>query len=179
MIVRRFPQESIATREGCLDWSRMIYSPAGGSDLFSNLSCATSNVLYLNFSTLHSSSLWRTDTIFFAKLNKPPPHPQSLFSPPGGLNRGFMVPRYYIFKHFWDSPLVTDMFVGIVRVSKPYFVSLPTLMATCLGITSPRWRRKRQFVGPVCGQTWVPGSITEYLIYRKEWLKKWGIRLQT
>ena len=63
-------------------------------------------------------------------------------------------------------------------VSKPYFVSLPTLMATCLGITSPRWRRKRQFVGPVWGQTWVPGSITEYLIYRKEWLKKWRSRLQ-
>ena len=38
-----------------------------------------SNFLYLSFSTLYSSSLWRTDTVVFAKwnklplLNKPPP----------------------------------------------------------------------------------------------------------
>ena len=32
----------------------------------------TSNFLYLSFSTLYSSSLWRTDTIVFAKLNTPP-----------------------------------------------------------------------------------------------------------
>ena len=153
----------------------MLYSPAGGSDLFSNLSCATSNVLYSSFSTLHSSSLWRTDTIFFAKLNTPP----SLYlAPLGGLIEDLWYP-YITFLNIFEIPLVTDTFVGIVRVSKPYFVSLPTLMATCLGITSPRWRRKRQFVGPVCGQTWVPGSITEYLIYRKEWLKKWGSWLQT
>ena len=30
-----------------------------------------SNFLYLSFSTFYSSSLWRTDTIVFAKLNKP------------------------------------------------------------------------------------------------------------
>ena len=29
--------------------------------------------LYLSFSTLYSKSLWRTDTIFCAKLDKPPP----------------------------------------------------------------------------------------------------------
>ena len=153
----------------------MLYSPAGSSDLFSNLCCVTSNILYLSFSTLHSSSLWRTDIIFFAKLNKPPGlylQPPPL---PGVLNRGFTVPRCYVFRHGdWHVCRYNNN-----RVSKPYFVSLPTLMATCLGITSPRWRRKRQFVGPVCGQTWVPGSITEYLIYRKEWLKKWGSRLQT
>ena len=157
----------------------MLYSLAEGSDLFSNLSCATSNVLYLSFSTLHSSSLWRTDTIFFAKLNKPPPPTPSLYlAPLGGLIEDLRYPDI-TYLNIFEIPLVTEMFVGIVRVSKPYFVSLPTLMATCLGITSPRWRRKRQFVGPVCGQTWVPGSITEYLIYRKEWLKKWGSRLQT
>ena len=35
--------------------------------------CMTSNFLYLSFSTLHptSSSLWRTDTIGWTKLNKP------------------------------------------------------------------------------------------------------------
>ena len=153
----------------------MLYSPAGSSDLFSNLCCVTSNILYLSFSTLHSSSLWRTDIIFFAKLNKPP----GLYLQPPPPSPGCWIEDLrYPDVMFLD--MVTGMFVGIIiRVSKPYFVSLPTLMATCLGITSPRWRRKRQFVGPVCGQTWVPGSITEYLIYRKEWLKKWGSRLQT
>ena len=33
----------------------------------------TSNFTLLRFSTLYSSPLWRTDTIVFAKLNKPPP----------------------------------------------------------------------------------------------------------
>ena len=37
------------------------------------LGCMTSNFLYLSFSTLYYSSLWRTDTIVFAKLNIPPP----------------------------------------------------------------------------------------------------------
>ena len=53
----------------------MVYSPAGSSDLFFFLGCMTSNFLYLSFSTLLSSSLWRTDNIVFAQmyeLNKPP-----------------------------------------------------------------------------------------------------------
>ena len=32
----------------------------------------TFNFLCLSFSNLHSSSFWRDDTTFFAKLNKPP-----------------------------------------------------------------------------------------------------------
>ena len=82
---------------------------AGSSDLFLILGFVTSHVLYLSFSTLHSISLWRTDT-FFAKLSKPPlsNKPLSLFEPlpfslkcvcnkqappplPGGLNRRFTV----------------------------------------------------------------------------------------
>ena len=31
----------------------------------------TLNFLFLSLSTFYSSSLWRTDTIVFAKLNKP------------------------------------------------------------------------------------------------------------
>ena len=50
----------------------MVYSAAGGSVLFLILGYMTPNFLYLIFPTLHSSSLWRTDTIFFAKLNKSP-----------------------------------------------------------------------------------------------------------
>ena len=42
----------------------------GSSDLFSILGCMTSNFLYLSFSTLYSSSLWRTNTFDFSKLNK-------------------------------------------------------------------------------------------------------------
>ena len=48
----------------------MVYLPSGRLDLFLILGCMTSNFLYLNFSTLHSSSLWRTDTTIFSKLNK-------------------------------------------------------------------------------------------------------------
>ena len=62
----------------------------------------TSNFLYLSCFTLHYSSLWRSDTIVFAKLNKPPiyikPSPSNVFkiSTPtlgggGGLNRGLTV----------------------------------------------------------------------------------------
>ena len=57
----------------------MDYSPTGSSDLFLILGCMTSNFLYLSLSTLNSSSLWRTDTIVFAKLDKPP---RSLLSLP-------------------------------------------------------------------------------------------------
>ena len=62
----------------------MVYSLAGSSELFSILGYMTSNVLHLNFSTLHSSSLWRTDTIVFVELNKPlsqisPPPPWNVF----------------------------------------------------------------------------------------------------
>ena len=48
-----------------------VYSPTGSSDLFMILGCMTSNFLYLSFSTLYSSSLWRTDTILWAKLITP------------------------------------------------------------------------------------------------------------
>ena len=53
----------------------MVYSCAGSSDLFvmtSNFSCGGA------FSTLHSSTLWRIDTIIFTTLKKP----SSLSSPP-------------------------------------------------------------------------------------------------
>ena len=81
----------------CVDWSGMVYLPTGSSDLFLFFSCMTSNFLYLSFSTFYSSSLWRTDTIVFSKLNKPP---TSIKSPlkwvrneyaPRGLNGGFTV----------------------------------------------------------------------------------------
>lgn len=61
----------------------------------------TLNFMYLSYSTLLSNSLLRTDTIIFAKLNKPPP-PRPLSTKPisnvlevnkhpGVLNRGFTV----------------------------------------------------------------------------------------
>ena len=50
----------------------MVYLPTGSSDLILIVGCVTSNFLYLSFSTLYSSSLWGTDTVFFAKLNKLP-----------------------------------------------------------------------------------------------------------
>ena len=60
--------------------------------------CITFNFLYLSFSTLYSSALWRTDTIIFAKLNKsplsnnpPPPSPSGFEINKWGLNRKFTV----------------------------------------------------------------------------------------
>ena len=82
----------------------MVYLPTGSSDQILILSCMTQNFLYLSFSTLYSSSLWRTDTIIVSKLSKPllSNKPPSLLSPPplngleinkpaGGLNRGLTV----------------------------------------------------------------------------------------
>ena len=46
-----------------------------------------------------------------------------------------------------------------------YLVSLAhRILQPSLGITKPRCIRSLQFVGPVCGHTWVPGCIMEYLI---------------
>ena len=56
----------------------MDYSPTGSLDkLFLIPSCMTSSFLSLIFSTLYLSSLWRTDTIVFVNLKKPPPLPPS------------------------------------------------------------------------------------------------------
>jgi len=46
-------------------------------------------------------------------------------------------------------------------------VSLATLIRGPGGTTRPRWARIRQLVGPVCGQTWTTGCITENFIYRQ------------
>ena len=60
---------------------------SGSSDLVLILGCMTSNLpKYLSFSTLYSSSLRRTHTIIFSKLNKPP----SLLSP---LSNGLEIPQ--------------------------------------------------------------------------------------
>ena len=55
----------------------MVYLPPGSLNLFLMFGLTTLDFLFLSFSTIHSSSLWRTDTIFFAKLNKPPPPPSN------------------------------------------------------------------------------------------------------
>ena len=55
-----------------VDWSGIFSLLTGSSDLILIRSCMTSTFLYLSFSTLYSSSLWRTDTIVVSKLNKPP-----------------------------------------------------------------------------------------------------------
>ena len=45
-----------------------------------------------------------------------------------------------------------------------YLVSLPTLISTFFGMIKPKCALKRQFVGPVCGHTCVPGVMMENLI---------------
>ena len=54
-----------------VDRSTMVHSSTGGSDLF----------MILGFSTLYASSLWKTDTIVFAKLISSP----SQISPPSSV----------------------------------------------------------------------------------------------
>ena len=68
----------------CVDLSGMVYLPTGSSELILILGCMTQNFLYLSFSALYSSSLWRTDTIIVSKLNKPSLSNKLLFllSPP-------------------------------------------------------------------------------------------------
>ena len=74
----------------------MVYSPARSSDLFFILDCMSSNFLHLSFSTLDSSGLWRTDTIIFTKLSKPPsPPPQRIY---GIIKRGSKDAFH------WDDP---------------------------------------------------------------------------
>ena len=58
---------SITTVKRHLDWSRMVYSAAESTELFLILGRMTSNFLTVSFFSMHSSSLWRTDTIVFAK----------------------------------------------------------------------------------------------------------------
>ena len=51
----------------------------------------TLNFLYLSLSTFYSSSLWRTDTIVFAKLNKPHVSIKPPVERGSALYRGFSV----------------------------------------------------------------------------------------
>ena len=53
-----------------MDYSKMVYLPTGSSDLILILGCMTSNLLFLELLYfVLSSSLWRTDTIIFSKVN--------------------------------------------------------------------------------------------------------------
>ena len=81
----------------------MVYSPTGSLDLFLILGCMTSNFLYLSFSTLYSSSLWRTDTIVFSKLSQPPLKyaPYLTWQVEGGALTVFSINRPGRLLNFW------------------------------------------------------------------------------
>ena len=49
----------------------MVYSRTASSGLLSIFSYMTSNLIYLSFSTLRSSFLWRIDNVIFINLDKP------------------------------------------------------------------------------------------------------------
>ena len=81
----------------------MVYLRTGSSDFIVIFGGMIYNLVFELFQiVLYRSSLWRTDTIIFSKLNKPPfpikpPPPLNGFEinkpPPGrGVNRGFTVP---------------------------------------------------------------------------------------
>ena len=83
------------------DWFRMVYLPAGGTDLFFFVSHMTSNHYTWSFPLCILVFLWRTDTIVCSAKLKWKIRPLSLLSSPsnlfeinklpGGLNRGFTV----------------------------------------------------------------------------------------
>ena len=111
----------------------MVYLPTGSSDLFLILGCKTSNFLYLSLSTLNSSSLWRTDTIVFAKLVKPPvsikPPLKCVWNkqaPPGGggVNRGF---TKFIYQGFADISSSREWFEVTAAVHKPNWTQIKNL----------------------------------------------------
>ena len=91
----------------------MAYSPTGSSDLFLILGCTTSNFLYLSFSTLNSSSLWRTDTIVFAKLVKPPV--------------SIKPPLKFIYQGFADISSSREWFEVTAAVHKPNWTQIKDL----------------------------------------------------
>ena len=72
----------------------------------------TFNFLYLSFSTLHSSSFWRDDTIFFAKLNKPPvSSPHRPPAPPSSLHPSQMCLKPAVdLKEVKDLRYISDSF---------------------------------------------------------------------
>ena len=70
----------------------MVYLPTGSSDLILIPGCMTSNLLVLELFLFVLWLFWRTDTIIFSKLNKPRPGGGG-----GGVNRGFMVFKFYLF----------------------------------------------------------------------------------
>ena len=98
----------------------------------------TSKFLYLNLFALYSSSLWRTDTIVFAKFNRllsqisPPsllsPYPPQMFlkyissplplPPPWGLKK---ILRYLISSHA-NAILVRHFELLFRLLSKSYFI---------------------------------------------------------
>lgn len=59
-------------------------------------------------------------------------------------------------------------------------VSSTTRILTPSGMTSPKWERRRQLVGPQWGHTWTPGCITENFTWtRVSWSKVTSSRMET
>ena len=69
--------------------------------------------LYLSFSTLNSSSLWRTDTIVFAKLVKPPV--------------SIKPPLKFIYQGFADISSSREWFEVTAAVHKPNWTQIKDL----------------------------------------------------
>ena len=122
----------------------------------------TSKFLYLNLFALYSSSLWRTDTIVFAKFNRLPsqisppsllsPYPPRMFlnyissplppPPPVGLNKDL---RYLISSHA-NAILVRHFEMLFRLLSKSYFIC--------------HFRHKKRRTGAKIRLTIVSGVVT-------------------
>lgn len=98
-----------------MDCTGMVYSRTASSDLLSIFSYMTSNLMYLSFSTLRSSFLWRIDNVIFTKLDKPPRFSQIT---PGELYRGFTVMQIVLMLILW----VFCRFFGLFHPRKRIFI---------------------------------------------------------
>lgn len=63
--------------------------------------------------------------------------------------------------------------------NKTYFVSSATLIKVLGGTFNPKWTLILQFVGPQCGQTWVPGCMTLNFVWPLRQVLASGIRSMT
>ena len=127
--------KSIKTLEIHLDWSGMVYSRVGSSDLLLILGCKTSNSFFfsnLSFFTSPSSFSWRADNTVFA--NKPP---QMCFQ----INIPSLGPPLKVFLTFFleDITSAPDVFTSCSFISRAHFETR-LVMVSCYGYKI--WRHK-------------------------------------
>ena len=122
----------------CVDWSGMVYLPTGSLGWFWSSAAWPPTFLFVSFSTLYSSSLWRTATIVFSKLNNGPLPNMSPLKRAWNIAR--LKGRFMVFGNMnIDDPpfsikllcLPTKLLLNHLK-NKPSFLANLKLVAMCL-----------------------------------------------